>query len=588
MAELFTIKGHPIFSVGIWNGDPYVEADLDRMVTAFGQVGFEPPIKLGHDESQPLAKSDGMPAIGWVTNLRRSGNLLYCDLKDLPRKVYDAIRRKNYKRVSAEVYWDYTCNGKKWPRVLKALALLGADVPAVTNLASLEALYDGEGYTFKRYDMEMMAMPELSMGVPQCSDGDAEETPKKAKPDVNYRLGGVDDDRDGMPDRCGSCRFFEGAPDPNGTLVSIGNCSLVEGECASTWLCDLYDPREAFQGDYAVKQYIIEQRGDAFVLLSKSTGAVLGVHKTKEDAQAQERAIQASKQSGDVKASMQYESGKPEHVIKTNDAMVRRGKTYMEIQEINGEFCVMKDGEKMKCFGTKEEADAYQTSMMAERVAEVKALQMKLEGSERTNKDLAAKVVSLEETTRNLSAKFSAIEQRATSAEGELSIAKEAGRKAANEVWLKEQTSEGNLKILPVERPYVEFMLDLLTSDGATTKTYSDNGATLSPADVFKKIYEQRKAGTILFQELSKGTATDTAGQGTKVHEYGSIAEARQVATILAKAYMEEKKEKRFDVAFKAVLSADPALKAAVGGATPEGQRKAEDGTGTMQRFFKQ
>jgi len=587
MAELFTIKGVPIFSSGTWNGDAYVMSDLDRMVAAFGQVGFEPPIKLGHDESQPLAKSDGMPAIGWVTNLRRSGNQLYCDLKDLPRKVYDAIRRKNYKRVSAEVYWDYSCDGKKWPRVLKALALLGADVPAVTSLASLEALYDGEGHTFKRYDMGMMPMPDLPMGAPQCGGEDAEEIPKKAKPDVNYRLGGADDDGDDMPDRCGSCRFFEGAPDPNGTQVSIGNCSLVAGECASTWLCNLYDPREAFQGEYTVKQYIIEQRGDAFVLLSK-TGAVLGVHKTKEDAQAQERVIQASKKSSDAKASTQYESEKPENATKMNDAMVRRGKTYMEIQEVNGEFCVMKDGEKMKCFGTKEEADAYQTSMMAERVAEVKALQMKLEGSERTNKDLAAKVASLEETTKNLSAKFSAIEQRATVAEGELNTAKEAGRKAANEAWLKEQTSEANLKILPVERPYVEFMLDLLTSDGATTKTYSDNGATLSPAEVFKKIYEQRKAGTILFQELSKGTATDTAGQGTKVHEYGSIAEARQVATILAKAYMEEKKEKRFDVAFKAVLNADPALKAAVGGATPEGQRKVEDGAGTMQRFFKQ
>ena len=69
----FTLSNVPIFSVGTWNSDVYTEADLDHMVAAFGQVGFKPPLKLGHDKSQPLGKSDGMPALGWVANLRRQG-----------------------------------------------------------------------------------------------------------------------------------------------------------------------------------------------------------------------------------------------------------------------------------------------------------------------------------------------------------------------------------------------------------------------------------------------------------------------------------------------------------------------------------
>lgn len=580
MAELFTIKGCPIFSVGTWNGDEYAEADLDRMVAAFGQVGFDPPIKLGHDDSQPLAKSDGMPAIGWVTNLRRSGNQLYCDLKDLPRKVYDAIRRKNYKRVSAEIYWDYACDGKRWPRVLKALALLGADVPAVTNLASLEALYDGEGHTFKRYDMGMISMPIDPCPSMTISMG-------KSKFSVNYR-----EAESGGIERCGACRYLQGSsPDPTGEQAFIGNCNLVTGEIATSWVCDLWDAREAFSS-VTQKDFIIKQRGDKWVLLTKDSGEILGEHDTENEAKAQEQAIQVSKASAKENTQADGVPGpdrKAKEAVETkmNDAMVRRGKTYMEIQEIEGQFCVMKDGEKMKCFETKEEADAYQTSMMAERVAEVKALQMKLEGSERINKDLAAKVTSLEQTTKNLSERYAAIEQRATVAEGELGVAKEVGRKAANETWIKEQTSEANLKILPVERPYVEFMLDMLTANVGTTKTYADNGAELSPVQVFKKIYEQRKAGVVLFKEMSTGIATETARQGGGAHTYGSIAEARQAATILAKAYMEEKKEKRFDVAFKAVLNADPELKNAVGGATPEGQRKAQDGGSTLQRFFK-
>jgi hypothetical protein len=43
--------------------------------------------------------------------------------------------------VSAEIYWNYQNAQGKWPRVLKAVALLGGEIPAVTSLKELEALY---------------------------------------------------------------------------------------------------------------------------------------------------------------------------------------------------------------------------------------------------------------------------------------------------------------------------------------------------------------------------------------------------------------------------------------------------------------
>ena len=86
-----------------------------------------------------------MPALGWVTNLRRMGKQLVADFRDVPRAIYDLIKRKAYNRVSAEVYWDYEDAGRKLPRVLKAVALLGAEIPAVTSLAALESLYDTSG-----------------------------------------------------------------------------------------------------------------------------------------------------------------------------------------------------------------------------------------------------------------------------------------------------------------------------------------------------------------------------------------------------------------------------------------------------------
>jgi hypothetical protein len=123
--ELRSIHGVEIFKSGTWNGDKYDENDLDAMVSAFNEMGFTPPIKAGHSDESSA------PALGWVENLRRVGSSLVADLTALPQKVFEAIRRRSYDRVSAEIYWGLKRNGKEYPRVLKALALLGAEIPAV-------------------------------------------------------------------------------------------------------------------------------------------------------------------------------------------------------------------------------------------------------------------------------------------------------------------------------------------------------------------------------------------------------------------------------------------------------------------------
>lgn len=123
--DLYTVPAVEIFRTGKWNGDDYSTQDLDAMVAAASTVGFTPPIKAGHEDA------GGKPALGWVENLRRVGSTLVADLVALPKKVYDAIKRRSYDRVSAEIYWDLERNGQTFPRVLKALALLGAEIPAV-------------------------------------------------------------------------------------------------------------------------------------------------------------------------------------------------------------------------------------------------------------------------------------------------------------------------------------------------------------------------------------------------------------------------------------------------------------------------
>lgn len=147
--QTFNIAGIEIFSVGKWNGDTYTEGDLDEMVSAFTTVGFEPPLKLGHNEDQ---MKDGHPALGWVKTIYRNGQKLLADFTDIPQKLYEALQRGNYKRVSSEIYWNYAVNGKSFPKVLKAVALLGADIPAVTNLESIQGLYKEGTNEYRVYE----------------------------------------------------------------------------------------------------------------------------------------------------------------------------------------------------------------------------------------------------------------------------------------------------------------------------------------------------------------------------------------------------------------------------------------------------
>lgn len=153
--QTYNLNGIEIFAEGKWNGDNYTIADLDAMVSAFDGVGFEPPLKLGHNAAQEKQiMADGQPALGWVGRIYREGATLLADFKNVPQQLYDAIKRGNYKNISAEIYWNYTSNGKQWPRVLRAVALLGADIPAVTGLASITGLYADGHNEYKIYNVK--------------------------------------------------------------------------------------------------------------------------------------------------------------------------------------------------------------------------------------------------------------------------------------------------------------------------------------------------------------------------------------------------------------------------------------------------
>jgi hypothetical protein len=130
------VDGVEIFASGKHNGDEYSDADLDAMVEAYGKLDYKPPLKAGHSKDRP-----GMPALGWVDNLRRVGSKLVADFVDIPDQVYAVLRDKFYDTVSAEIYWDLERAGVTHPRALKAVALLGAEIPAVAGLRPLHDMF---------------------------------------------------------------------------------------------------------------------------------------------------------------------------------------------------------------------------------------------------------------------------------------------------------------------------------------------------------------------------------------------------------------------------------------------------------------
>jgi hypothetical protein len=143
LPDTFDVADVEIFAAGKWNGDSYTEKDLDEMVRAFNETKdkVKPYLKIGHSESQSLLRSDELPAAGWIANLRRVGRKLVADFSRVPKKIHDLIKTAAYRRVSSEIYWNFTLDGKKYPRMLKAVALLGGETPAVHDLDDIMSLY---------------------------------------------------------------------------------------------------------------------------------------------------------------------------------------------------------------------------------------------------------------------------------------------------------------------------------------------------------------------------------------------------------------------------------------------------------------
>lgn len=146
MAETYELNNFPFFKTGKHNGRNFTENDLDRIVTNFYSLKqmVKVVLKLGHG-GQKFLKNEGLPAIGWIESIKKKAGILYADIKNIPKRIYQLLKDKAYQRPSAEIYLDFEDDkGQKYGLTLSAIALLGADIPAVKDLPDIEALFNNE------------------------------------------------------------------------------------------------------------------------------------------------------------------------------------------------------------------------------------------------------------------------------------------------------------------------------------------------------------------------------------------------------------------------------------------------------------
>jgi len=139
------INGWEVLATGTYHdGDITLkDSDLDEIVKTHSKIGalMKPFLKLGHDTKQKLIQQQGWPSAGWITNVRKAGNKLLVDVKDIPEKIFSLIKKRAYGRVSSELTVNKLIEGTTYPMALKAVALLGADTPEIKSLDDFIKLY---------------------------------------------------------------------------------------------------------------------------------------------------------------------------------------------------------------------------------------------------------------------------------------------------------------------------------------------------------------------------------------------------------------------------------------------------------------
>lgn len=132
------------------NTKDWTTEDLDTIVKTYNdqpaEARHEAPVVLGHPETDK-------PAYGWVQQLKREGNTLLAELKDLSDNFVEMVKNGMYKKRSISLYADM---------LLKHVGFLGAVPPAVKGLADPVFNHEGVSTTIEFEEEKIEFKEELT------------------------------------------------------------------------------------------------------------------------------------------------------------------------------------------------------------------------------------------------------------------------------------------------------------------------------------------------------------------------------------------------------------------------------------------
>lgn len=132
--EARKIYGMEIFAPGTYRGISFTDNDIREIAQNFSklkqEVGLDVPLKVDHtDEAEAI--------IGWITDVYEKENRLYADAEITEPVAYEKIVRGTWKKVSCEIYLDFTDeDGKSYGKALRAVAIVAH--PQVKKIRGLE------------------------------------------------------------------------------------------------------------------------------------------------------------------------------------------------------------------------------------------------------------------------------------------------------------------------------------------------------------------------------------------------------------------------------------------------------------------
>lgn len=175
--------GEQISSTGFKRN--FTEGDLQSMVDSFDPMLHEPPIRVGHEDS------DKVPSFGWVKKVEKEGPNLYAYI-DFTPEMEEMIKKGHYRKVSASFYSPASeTNPKRGHYTLKHVAMLGGVPPAVKGLEPFNFSEDanGEIHTYIDFTEDYTEMPKKKKDDGTVFD---EEVLKKQKKMID------EEDEDGI------------------------------------------------------------------------------------------------------------------------------------------------------------------------------------------------------------------------------------------------------------------------------------------------------------------------------------------------------------------------------------------------------